>query len=651
MIVVSEYVYKYKNMQFLWPVRETGDKNRRLHNCIPEDVYEQLPAISWNDFNLRVMAGAHLVVAEGLVFDIHKWIKIHPGGQRILRRVIGTDITNDFFFDPADQIVINRAFSENEKLMKQMEDVETSNKNIKKKKTNQTTRPKTIANAIDLINSTTFKNSRVAMHRHSKFATSKLATMVVARISDISDEYSQHKKDDIGTLTNTTLTNMSQDSSPYIFRRYILTNIELATRHDAENRVKKLTFQVLHPKDKLPKFFPGDYIEIMSYVNKHVVIRPYTPLQGPTDKTFTILVKVYNDGAMSQHLDKQLRNFEIAVRGPFDIAERMSIQSSTNVLPTSPTIGPTSPNLVRRGTTTLMRQNSVNNVVINPHHSYQPSNFGLDSVFGDESRSLYGTISNSGAGQSRILLNPARGDQCWDTLFMVCGGTGLTPMLQLIQYHFDNADNFKSNFKLHLLCANTQIADIISMKYLDFLASTSDGKLTVTHILTKPPPIWRGLTGHIDDDILFNWISKNYQVPPPAIPPRINVPTTQPTNNYQVQNPSQNSLQDPSLQPQMLLTTSYSPPPIVNNYPTAPTPPPIDDNYNWQMRRDTLPFAFSSNEMSILSERQEFMRMLSQDTTQACKVIVCGPYGMMDAVRRSLERIGFPVDTKVLFIQ
>lgn len=303
--MVSEYVYKYKNMQFLWPVRETGDKNRRLHNCIPEDVYEQLPAISWNDFNLRVMAGAHLVVAEGLVFDIHKWIKIHPGGQRILRRVIGTDITNDFFFDPADQIVINRAFSENEKLMKQMEDADTSNKNTKKRKTNQTTRPKTIANAIDLINSTTFKNSRVAMHRHSKFATSKLATMVVARISDISDDYNQQKKDDIGTPTNTTLTNMSQDSSPYIFRRYILTNIELATRHDAENRVKKLTFQVLHPKDKLPRFLPGDYIEIMSYVNKHVVIRPYTPLQGPTDKTFTILVKVYNDGAMSQHLVSQ----------------------------------------------------------------------------------------------------------------------------------------------------------------------------------------------------------------------------------------------------------------------------------------------------------------------------------------------------------
>jgi hypothetical protein len=129
-----------------------------------------------------------------------------------------------------------------------------------------------------------------------------------------------------------------------------------------------------------------------------------------------------------------LRNFEIAVRGPFDIAERMNVQSSLSQITTSPTIRPTSPNLVRSGT--LMRQNSVNNVVINPHHSYQPSNYGLDSVFGDESRSIYGTNSNSGASQSKILLNPARRDQCWDILFMVCGGTGLTPMLQLVSKLF-----------------------------------------------------------------------------------------------------------------------------------------------------------------------------------------------------------------------
>ena len=108
------------------------------------------------------------------------------------------------------------------------------------------------------------------------------------------------------------------------------------------------------------------------------------------------------------------------------------------------------------------------------------------------------------------------------------------------------------------------------MKYLDFLASTSDGKLTVTHILTKPPPIWRGLTGHIDDNILFNWISKYYK---PAIPSRINIPTAQSASHSQL---SQIPLQIPSSPPQI-------PSPNVNNFPLSTTPS-IDDNYNWQMR-------------------------------------------------------------------
>jgi hypothetical protein len=182
------------------------------------------------------------------------------------------------------------------------------------------------------------------------------------------------------------------------------------------------------------------------------------------------------------------------------------------------------------------------------------------------------------------------------------------------------------------------------MKYLDFLASTSEGKLTVTHILTKPPTIWRGLTGHLDDNILFNWISKYYQVPPPAIPPRINTSTVQTVSNFQSQIPPQIPSQNPSqvtvTSSQMLLSTAYNPPPINEPF-YSPSPPPMN----------TPSFMYNSNnEMNVLSERQEFMRMLSQDATQAYKVVVCGPPGMMDSVRRSLERIGFPVDSKALFI-
>jgi len=50
----------------------------------------------------------------------------------------------------------------------------------------------------------------------------------------------------------------------------------------------------------------------------------------------------------------------------------------------------------------------------------------------------------SGQSNGRILLNPARGDQCWDVLFMICGGTGLTPMLQLVS-------EFKTSFFLPVI--------------------------------------------------------------------------------------------------------------------------------------------------------------------------------------------------------
>lgn len=34
----------------------------------------------------------------------------------------------------------------------------------------------------------------------------------------------------------------------------------------------------------------------------------------------------------------------------------------------------------------------------------------------------------------KALLNPNSDDGCWDILFMICRGTGITPMLQLVNY-------------------------------------------------------------------------------------------------------------------------------------------------------------------------------------------------------------------------
>ncbi|CAG8440194.1 7816_t:CDS:10 [Funneliformis mosseae] len=497
--VVCEFYYKIKNMQFLWPVRFTEDSTKRIHNCIPEEVFENLPVITWDEFNKRVMTGANLVIAEGLVFDIHRWIPVHPGGQRILKRVVGTDITQDFFFDPADQIVINNN-SDDYDVPRPSISVLTDNTHKDKMNDIMKIKPHSIANAVDIINSKSFKNRRVAMHRHSKFATSKLASMVIARINSKQIEISDEKAPIM------TMQPLNEPLRCNIFRRYILTNIEFVTRQNATNPVKKLTFQVIHQNDKLPKFFPGDFIEIMCFTNNQVTTRLYTPIQGPTDNSFCIFVKIYKDGIMSQHLNKQLKNFEIKVRGPFDIADRMSQISS------SPTLKPASVN---------SRPSSPTYLSVNDARKYN-NNFGIKS-----SNSINTQLNPSNKyslldGRSGILLNKERADLCWDYLFMVCGGTGITPMLQLIQYHMEKAATLDSNFKLFLLVANDTIADLICPKYLDYLCQILKGKLKITYILLRPPPIWNDLGGLIDDTKLYDWISQNYAVPPPVIPPRLN---------------------------------------------------------------------------------------------------------------------------------
>ncbi|CAG8437036.1 1228_t:CDS:2 [Scutellospora calospora] len=603
----SEFYYKIKNLQFLWPTRTLPDTNLRIHSRIPEKVYELLPAYTWTC----------LVVAEGLVFDIHTWIRIHPGGQKILRRVIGTDITNDFFFDPTLQIVISRNFDKEHELLHSTTTNDTHNEKYSKAQLKNQKNPNSnitgsVARSIDLLNSVTFKNTRVAMHRHSKFATAKLATMVIARISDYDDEnvFSKPAVDGIVPYSAPNKLRIS----PEIFRRYILTNIEDLTRYDSENPVKKFTFQVIHPYENLPEILPGDYIEIMSYANKTTIVRPYTLLKGPSDNTFSIIVKIYKDGVMSQHLNKQLRNFEIAVRGPFDVSERIEQHPITN-----------------SDLTGLRRR---------LRHSVSSKLFPKSNT----AYSGYGSVLSSDEHSqtpSRVLLNQSREDKCWDCLFLVCGGTGITPALQLIQYHLDQKD---SDFRIHLLSANHSNADIISHKYLSYLQDNSNGKFTVEFIISRAPPTWIGYTGTIDDTLLYDWISKNYEFKqPPKIPERPNIiqlQSNQPFSPIQSEdiddsniNQSDDYIVNMSSSSQVQLGSPIS------------ASPPMSPIYDLKM-----PVYAPTSAMLMLNERHEFMKQLANDTSQEVRVIVCGPLPMMDSVRLSLNKIGFPEEKSIFIV-
>ncbi|CAG8660875.1 8481_t:CDS:2, partial [Racocetra fulgida] len=189
-------------------------------------------------------------------------------------------------------------------------------------------------------------------------------------------ESNEVKKDSINKDSILSSAMLSREAET--FKRYVLVNKDDVAGIRAVNRVKKFIFQAVDPNDSIPKITPGDYIEIMCHIKGQVVIRCYNLFKLKSPKCFYIIIKIYNEGLMSSYLDMLLDGFEIKVRGPFRIGRRIE--------------------------------------ELNPRQSVSMKPI-----------------------QPISLINTGSDDGCWDTLFMLCGGTGLSPMLQLYASITDKA--------------------------------------------------------------------------------------------------------------------------------------------------------------------------------------------------------------------
>ncbi|KAJ3133198.1 hypothetical protein HDU90_006353 [Geranomyces variabilis] len=83
-------------------------------------------------------------------------------------------------------------------------------------------------------------------------------------------------------------------------------------------------------------------------------------------------------------------------------------------------------------------------------------------------------------------LNPRRKTGCWDAIGMICGGSGLTPMLLLIDYHIRFAPRAltgaKPATKMALLNINHSEADVFAREDIENLERKAGGALAVTHL-------------------------------------------------------------------------------------------------------------------------------------------------------------------------
>ncbi|KAK6753103.1 hypothetical protein RB195_012604 [Necator americanus] len=87
---------------------------------------------------------------------------------------------------------------------------------------------------------------------------------------------------------------------------------------------------------------------------------------------------------------------------------------------------------------------------------------------------------------------------------MIAGGTGITPMLQIITAILKNDDD---NTHISLLYANRSDDDVLCRKELDDLASKHSNKFKVWYTVDQPSSNWKFSTGHVNDQMIKEHLS------------------------------------------------------------------------------------------------------------------------------------------------
>jgi cytochrome-b5 reductase len=89
---------------------------------------------------------------------------------------------------------------------------------------------------------------------------------------------------------------------------------------------------------------------------------------------------------------------------------------------------------------------------------------------------------------------------------MIAGGTGITPMLQIIRAALGNPQD---TTRLTLVYANVNIEDILLKKELDAMVVKHPNRFKVYYVLNNPPPAWTGGEGFVSKDHITD------HMPPP----------------------------------------------------------------------------------------------------------------------------------------
>ncbi|CAK7201343.1 NADH-cytochrome b5 reductase [Sporothrix eucalyptigena] len=122
-----------------------------------------------------------------------------------------------------------------------------------------------------------------------------------------------------------------------------------------------------------------------------------------------------------------------------------------------------------------------------------------------------------------------------EEIALVAGGTGITPMYQLIKAVLQNTEVDKT--KITLVYGNIAEEDILLHKELRTLENTFPQRFRTFYVLEKPPAEWQGTTGYVTKELLKQVLpepkGENFKVfvcGPPGLMKAVSGPKKAPTD-------------------------------------------------------------------------------------------------------------------------
>ncbi|PFH54645.1 hypothetical protein AMATHDRAFT_134112 [Amanita thiersii Skay4041] len=86
---------------------------------------------------------------------------------------------------------------------------------------------------------------------------------------------------------------------------------------------------------------------------------------------------------------------------------------------------------------------------------------------------------------------------------MIAGGTGITPMYQILRAALSNPDD---HTKVNLIYANVNHEDILLKSELDKLAQDYESRFTLYYVLNNPPAGWKGGVGFVTKEHINQYL-------------------------------------------------------------------------------------------------------------------------------------------------